>query len=463
VTTGNAVSTQVAITGPVHFIGIGGVGQRSAAELLLAQGVAVSGSDLQDSPALHSLTTRGARVFVGHTAENLGNARLVVVSSAVPEGNPEVAAARQGGIEVIKNAELERRIGLGRRTIAVAGTHGKTTTTSMLAWIFTHAGADPTFLVGGEVRNLGVGGHAGGGPWFVVEADEYDRRFLSLDPWCTIVTSLEADHLDYYGSMEELVGAYRQFVARAPAAGRVILCADDAGARSLAAAATAPVETYGAGTGDWQAVEIEQTPEATRFVVARDGRHQASCALGVPGVHNVRNALACFAASAAAGISPEVTAAALAEFAGAGRRFELMGEAGGVTVVNDYGHLPAEVRVTIAAARQRYPQRRIWAVFQPHTYARTRLWMDEFAAACREADRSLVVGAYVPSGRESVQTDSETRELATRIGVPYLANRWELLPALLPQVQRGDVVLLIGAGDIYLAAEPLLQQLGAAE
>ena len=456
------MSAQAAITGPVHFIGIGGVGQRSAAELLLAQGVGVSGSDLQDSPALRSLTTLGARVFVGHAAENLGDARLVVVSSAVPEGNPEIVAARQRGIEVIKNAELERRIGLGRRTIAVAGTHGKTTTTSMLAWIFTQAGVDPTFLVGGEVRNLGVGGQGGSGPWFVVEADEYDRRFLSLDPWCAIVTSLEADHLDYYGSMEELVEAYRQFVARTPAAGRVILCADDAGARSLATAAAAPVATYGIGAADWQAVDIEQTPEATRFVV-QDGQRRTSCALGVPGLHNVRNALACFAAAGAAGISSEMTAAALAEFAGAGRRFELAGDAGGVTVINDYGHLPAEVRVTIASARQRYPHQRIWAIFQPHTYARTRLWMDEFAAACREADGCLIVGAYVPSGRESVQTDSETRELATRIGAPYLANRQELLPALRSELQPGDVVLLIGAGDIYLAAGPLLQQLSTAE
>ncbi|HEV7216262.1 MAG TPA: UDP-N-acetylmuramate--L-alanine ligase [Chloroflexota bacterium] len=456
------MSTQAAITGPVHFIGIGGVGQRSAAELLLAQGVEVTGSDVQDSPALVALAARGAQIFVGHAAENLGAARLVVVSSAVPEGNPEIGEARRRGVEVVKNAELERRVGLGRRTLAVAGTHGKTTTTSMLAWIFSQAGVDPTFIVGGEVRNLGVGGQAGRGPWFIVEADEYDRRFLSLDPWCAIVTSLEADHLDYYGSMEELVGAYRQFVARTPVAGRVILCADDAGARSLAAAATAPVQTYGTGVADWQAVEIEQAPEATRFVVTEHGQRRTRCTLRVPGLHNVRNALACFAAAAAAGISAEVTAAALAEFVGAGRRFELIGEAGGVTVINDYGHLPAEVRVTIASARQRYPGRRIWAVFQPHTYARTRLWMEEFAAACREADRSLVVGAYVPSGRESVQTDSETRELAARVGVPYLANRQELLPALLPQLRSSDVVLLIGAGDIYLAAEPLLQLLGAA-
>jgi UDP-N-acetylmuramate--alanine ligase len=329
----------------------------------------------------------------------------------------------------------------------------------MLAWIFTQAGVDPTFIVGGEVRNLGVGGHGGAGPWFVVEADEYDRRFLSLDPWCAIVTSMEADHLDYYGSLEQLVRAFQQFVARTPPDGRVILCADDNGALTLAKAATAPVETYGTGPATWQAVDIEQAPEATRFWVAKDGYKVVACTLGVPGLHNVRNSLACFAASAAAGIASDDVASALAQFQGAGRRFELSGEAWGVAVLNDYGHLPAEVRVTIAAARQRYPGRRLWAVFQPHTYARTRLWMDEFAAACREADCALVVGAYVPSGRESVQTDGETRELAAKIGVPYLANRQELLPALLPALRPGDVVLLIGAGDIYLAAEPLLRQL----
>jgi UDP-N-acetylmuramate--alanine ligase len=457
---GDSVAEVTPIAGPVHFIGIGGVGQRSAAELLLAQGTIVTGSDVQDSPALRSLGERGAQVVVGHAPENIGAARLIVVSSAVPEGNPEIVEARRRGISVVKNAELERRIGLGRRTIAVAGTHGKTTTTSMLAWIFSQAGVDPTFIVGGEVRNLGVGGHAGAGPWFVVEADEYDRRFLSLDPWCAIVTSMEADHLDYYGSLEQLIGAFQQFVARTPADGRVILCADDAGAMTLASAATATVESYGIGPAAWQAVDIEQAPEATRFRVVKDGQRVTACALGVPGLHNVRNALACFAAAAAAGIAPDIAASALAEFVGAGRRFELAGETGGVAVLHDYGHLPAEVRVTIAAARQRYPGRRIWAVFQPHTYARTRLWMDEFAAACREADRALIVGAYVPSGRESVQTDSETRELATRIGVPYLANRQEMLPILVPELRAGDVVLLIGAGDIYLAAEPLLRQLG---
>jgi UDP-N-acetylmuramate--alanine ligase len=451
----------LALGGPVHFIGIGGVGQRAAAELLLAQGTAVTGSDVLDSATLRSLRERGARVFVGHDAANLGAAVLVVVSSAVPEGNPEILEARRRGVEVVKNAELERRIGQGRRTVAVAGTHGKTTTTSMLAWIFTQAGLDPTFIVGGEVRNLGVSGQGGGGPWFVVEADEYDRRFLSLDPWCAIVTSMEADHLDYYGSMEQLVGAFRQFVARAPAGGRVILCADDAGAATLATAATAPVETYGTGPATWRAVDIEQRPATTRFTVTQGERPVATGTLRVPGLHNVRNALACFAAAASAGVAADVVAAALEQFQGAGRRFELIGERQGVTVVSDYGHLPAEVRVTIAAARQRYPGRRVWAVFQPHTYARTRLWMDEFAAACREADRSLVVGAYVPSGRESVQADSETRELAAKIGVPYLTDRQQLVPALTSQLRSGDVVLLIGAGDIYLAADPLLQHLGA--
>lgn len=456
------MSILIPIVGPVHFIGIGGVGQRSAAELLLAQGLRVTGSDVLDSPALHSLTERGAQVVIGHATENLGGAQLVVVSSAVPESNPEIVEARRRGIDVVKNAELERRIGLGRRTIAVAGTHGKTTTTSMLAWIFSQASMDPTFIVGGEVRNLGVGGHAGAGPWFIVEADEYDRRFLSLDPWCAIITSLEADHLDYYGSMDQLVDAFQQFVARSPASGRVIVCADDPGAMALTKAAAAPVESYGIGPAAWQAKGIEQAPDATCFVVAKDGQHVARCVMRVPGLHNVRNALACFAAAATAGIALDIVVAALATFQGAGRRFELNGEARGVAVLNDYGHLPAEVRVTIASARQRYPGRRVWAVFQPHTYARTRLWMDEFAAACREADRCLIVGAYVPSGRESVQSDAETRELAAKIGVPYLANRQELLPALFPELRSGDVVLLVGAGDLYLAAEPLLQRLGAA-
>jgi UDP-N-acetylmuramate--alanine ligase len=451
------------IDGPVHFVGIGGAGQRATAELLLGQGVRVGGSDVNPSPILVDLAARGATVHTGHAASHLDPAaRLVVVSSAVPEGNPEVAAARERGVEVVKNAELLRRIGAGRRTLAVAGTHGKTTTTSMLAWTCVQAGLDPACIVGGEVRNLGASGRAGDGPWFVVEADEYDRRFLALDPWVAVVLNLEPDHLDYYGSAEQLTAAFRQFVAAPPTDGCVVLCADDPGAAALAPAARAPVVTYGLEQGDWQAREIEVSTDATSFVIVHRGQAVARCTLRVVGLHNVRNALACCAAAAHAGVAPETTAAALGEFRGAGRRFELVGEAGGVAVISDYGHLPAEVRAVIAAARQRYPGRRLWAVFQPHTYARTRLWMAEFAAACREADEVRIVGAYVPSGRETVHADAETQELAEHAGAPYLPGQQAVPAALAPELRPGDVVLLIGAGDIDRAAGPLLAALGRA-
>ena len=448
------------IDGPVHFVGIGGAGQRACAELLLGQGVAVSGSDVADSAALAALAAGGAAVHLGHAAEHLGPARLVVVSSAVPETNPEIAAARGRGVEVIKNAELLRRIGAGRRTLAVAGTHGKTTTTSMLAWSLVSAGLDPAVVVGGEARNLGASGRAGAGPWFVVEADEYDRRFLQLNPWCAVVLNLEPDHLDFYGGVDALTEAFRRFVARVPADGRVVLCADDPAARALAAAARAPVDTYGLSEGDWRAVDLEPRPEGTRFAALHRGERLAEVRLGLPGLHNVSNALACLAVAHAAGIAPRDAAAALSGFLGARRRFDLAGEAGGVPVLADYAHLPAELRVTVAAARQRYPGRRVWAVFQPHTYARTRFLMEDFVAACRQADRVLIVGAYVPSGREAVHLDAETRELADRLAAPYLAGRQEVPAALRPELRPGDVVLLLGAGDIHLAAAPLLAALG---
>ncbi len=450
-----------AIAGPVHFVGIGGVGQRATAEVLLAQGVPVTGSDLQDSEALSALARLGAAVHVGHSASNVGNAKIVVVSSAIPEQNPEIAEARRRDAEVIKNAELLRRLGSGRRTLAVAGTHGKTTTTSMLAWVLISAGLDPAAVAGGEMRNLASSGHAGAGPWFVVEADEYDRRFLRLEPWCAVVNNLEPDHLDYYGSLEALVGAFRQFVASVPPDGLVVLGADDEGAGALAPYAAAPTVRFGLGPADWQAIHVRQTSAITRFAILHDGRIAAECALQVPGLHNVRNALAACAAAAAAGVGADVAAAALGEFQGARRRFDLAGEAGGVTVLDDYAHLPAKLRAAIGAARQRYPGRRLWAVFQPHTYARTRLLIDDFVAACAEADRTVIVSTYAPSGREQVNADQEARDLAARLDAPYLPGKDAVPEALASQLAPGDVVLLLGAGDIYLAAQPLLQLLRA--
>lgn len=447
------------VHGPVHFIGIGGVGQRATAEVLLDQGIAVQGSDAQDSATLDDLRRRGATVFLGHESANVGNAQLVVVSSAVPETNPEIVASRAKHIEVIKNAELLRRIGLGKKTLGVAGTHGKTTTTSMLAWILKSLNYEPTFVVGGVVRNLGCSGHAGNGDWFVVESDEYDRRFLSLDPWGIIVTNVEPDHIDFFGSVAAMEAAFQQFVARVPTDGIVVLCADDPGALALRTFASAPVATYGVNNGDWRAIAIERGTDRTTFIATFQNHAVAHCVLQVPGMHNVRNALACLALARAVGIDSQQAAQALTAFVGAGRRFDLIGSARGVSVLTDYGHLPTEIRATLESAHQRFPDNRLHVVFQPHTYARTRLLMDDFVTSLQDEPHRCIVGAYVPSGREQPNADVETRELARRLQAPYHAGRGALVDELLPDLQPGDVVLLIGAGDIHLAAQQLLDAL----
>jgi UDP-N-acetylmuramate--alanine ligase len=384
----------------------------------------------------------------------------VVVSAAVPETNLEVQAARAAGVEVIKNAELLRRIGANRTTLAIAGTHGKTTTTSMLAHMLVALGEDPTFVVGGVVRNLRRSGKAGKGRWFAVEADEYDRRFLSLTPWAAIITNMEMDHIDYFGSAAAMEQAFRDFAASVNPQGVVVLCADDPGASSLKTATICShVIEYGIENGGWRATAVSLTEDHTAFRLEHAGAAVATCRLLVPGRHNVLNATACLALIAAMGLDVPRAAEALGTFRGAGRRFDLIGQAGGVDVLTDYGHLPAEVRATLQAASQRYPHRRLQVAFQPHTYARTALLMDEFVTALRPAAPLRIVGAYVPPGREQLSHDAETRELANRLAVPYIAGRAALVNDLLPTLQPDDVVVLMGAGDIYLAAEPLLDAL----
>lgn len=448
------------IRGPVHFVGIGGAAQRAAAELLLGWGVAVQGSDVVDSPALTALAARGARVYVGHAAVHVGEARLCVVSSAVPAGNPEVEEARRQRIPVLSNAELERLIGVGRRTLAIAGTHGKTTTTAMLAWTLVEAGLDPLALVGSEAVDLGGSSRPGRGTYFVIEADEYDRRFLALEPWAAAVLNVEPDHLDYYGTVDHLITAFRTFVERVPDDGFVMLCADDPGALALQEAVSrGRVQTYGIGQGDWQARAIRTGPEGSEFTVWHEEHAVVPCHVRMMGLHNVRNALASLAMAVSIGVAPLAAAGALERFRGTRRRFELADEAAGVVVVIDYGHHPTEIQATLAAARQRYPGRRLWLVFQPHTYARTQSLFDGFLASCREADEVMLVATYVPPGRERVRDDALTRELAQRLGGAYVESIGAVVDELARRLTAGDVVLLMGAGDINQVAEPLVKTL----
>ncbi|MDO8942152.1 MAG: UDP-N-acetylmuramate--L-alanine ligase, partial [Desulfobacterales bacterium] len=379
----------------VHLIGIAGAGLSAIARVLLESGYTVSGSDRSLSSLTHDLEHAGAKIFSGHRAENIAGADLVVRSSAVTDDNPEVLAARASGIVVLKRAEFIASLMAGKTGIAVAGTHGKTTTTAMIAWMFSRLGLDPSYIIGGISKNLSNNAHAGHGDYFVIEADEYDRMFLGLNPNWILLTHLEHDHPDCYPTLEEYRQAFVDFVSRLAAGGGLLTCLDHPETAAMAQAVVpsgCQVWTYGlTEQADYTAAGLSTNPlGGTSFNVLFQHRPLARIELQVPGLHNVRNALAALALTHRLHLSLETAAAALGEFSGTARRFDLLGEAGGVTIYNDYAHHPTEIRTTLAAARQRHPNRRIWAVWQPHTYSRTRALFTEFANAFADADLVIV-------------------------------------------------------------------------
>ncbi len=447
----------------IHFVGIAGAALSGLAQICLAGGAKVSGSDLTSTPATQRLEQAGATIYTGHAAKQVAGATLVVVSSAVPEDNVEVTAARARGVPVLKRHEFVGQLMQDHRGVGVAGTHGKTTTTSMIALILEDAALDPTLLVGGEVRDLGVSAKRGSGPHFVVEADEYDRAFLHMPCEVAVITNIEADHPDIYPTLDDMVDAYRQFVRQIPLGGTIIANWDDPQVRalvkSLRSKSSPIVVTYGvAHSGQWWASEL--TPNERGgwdFTVWRLGRNLGRFSLGVPGLHNVSNALGALAATERLGVGIEQARATLARFQGAARRFEVRGQRGGVTVVDDYAHHPSEIRATLAAARQRFPSRKVWAVFQPHTYSRTSALMDEFARAFRDADHVLVTDIF--AARETNTLGVSGHDLAKRMSHPDVRYVGDLAAAanLLAAEARGDdVVLTLGAGDVYRVGEMLL-------
>jgi UDP-N-acetylmuramate--alanine ligase len=458
----------------VHLIGIGGTGLSAIARLLLERGYRVSGSDRQDSPFLQQLRQAGARIYLGHASENIRGAEIIVRSSAIPDENPEVQAANQKGIPVYKRVDFLGQLTAGSKTIAVAGTHGKTTTSAMLAWLLTALGLDPSFIVGSLLVNLGINAHAGQGDYFVIEADEYDRMFLGLEPYIAVVTNIEHDHPDCYPTPEEFFQAFREFAARLEPEGRLLVCADDPGALRLGRdlADHRRLVTYGmfADQADYMAENVQpnqsggfdfQVTRTSALPQRSNGRSGLKVSLQVPGRHNVQNALAALVVADLIGLSLPAAAAAMAEFRGAGRRFEVRSELAGVTVVDDYAHHPTEIRATLAAARARYPDRTIWAVWQPHTYSRTRLLQVEFAAAFGDETGSpvdhVIVTEIYPA-RESAPADGfSSRQVCEMIPHPHVTFAPDLDWAgryLIDHLQTGDVLLVLSAGD----AEQLSRQ-----
>lgn len=450
----------------LHLVGIGGIGMSGLARILAARGYRVSGSDAVDSPVVQALRAEGFPVTVGHDPANLGDPDLVVVTAAAPESNPEVAAARARGIPIIKRAALLGRLCDERVCLAVAGTHGKSTTSGMLALALVHAGEDPSFAVGAVLKELGTNARPGAGPLFVAEADEYDYSFLWLHPDVAVVTNIEHDHPDLFPSRESVLEAFTRFVRGMRPGGTLVVSADDPGCRDLLTRLgdrRPRVVTFGSDpNADWSIVRDEETGSGD--LVRAPGGRTLRLRLVVPGWHNRLNALAALAAGEAAGVAPERLLPGLAAFGGVGRRFEVRGQARGVTVVDDYAHHPTEIRATIEAARERYPAARLWAVFQPHTYSRTREMLDDFAAALSLAD--YVVLAPIYAARETDDLGVSSADIAGRMaGRPVVvvespAAAGEVVAA---DAEAGDVVLILGAGDIWKAGERLLGLLGAGE
>lgn len=455
----------------VHLIGIGGAGLSAIATVLLERGYQVWGSDLYPSANTRRLQEMGARVYIGHATEQVGGAQMVIASSAIPADNVELVAARSRGLPILKRDQVFSQLTAGHCCVAVAGTHGKTTTTAMIAWTLLQAGHDPSFIVGGTMMGLGTNARAGRGQHFVVEADEYNYAFLGLMPRLAVVTHLEPDHPDCFPDLEAMSAAFRAFLHRVEPQGAIIGCGDAPNLEALltemrggtaCAGSRLPVPrvlTYGLEDGwDWVGRDLEVNGRGGVDFVAWHGQKRLGMVqISVPGVHNVRNALGSLTAAQQLGVSFDCARMALATFQGTERRFEVKGEARGVTVIDDYAHHPTQIRATLAAARSRYGARELWAVFQPHTYSRTKALLEEFAASFEDADHVVVTDIY--AAREFDDLSISAADVVAHIDHPdahYIADLDGAVAYLLPHLLPGNVLITLGAGDVHRVGQDIL-------
>ncbi|WP_395794189.1 UDP-N-acetylmuramate--L-alanine ligase [Aquimonas sp.] len=449
----------------VHFVGVGGVGMSGIAEVLCTLGYTVSGSDLADGAVTARLREKGVRVDIGHRPANVAGADVVVVSSAVRADNPELVAARAERIPIVPRAEMLAELMRFRRGIAIAGTHGKTTTTSLTASVLSEGALDPTFVIGGKLLSAGANAGLGQGDWLVAEADESDGSFLRLTPLIAVVTNIDADHLENYGGdFNRVRAAFHEFLHRLPFYGLAVLCIDDAEVRALAEEMPRHLVTYGfAEDADVRATDVRQHGAQMHFQLHLPGMPTQAATLNLPGLHNVQNAMAAAAVGWQLGVEPDAIARALESFQGVGRRFNRLGALqlrhGEAELVDDYGHHPRELAATIAAARGGWPERRLVLAFQPHRYSRTRDLLDDFAAVLSEVDVLLLTEVY-PAGEAPIP-GADARALARAIRArgridPVLVNHPRDLAATLPDLLHdGDLLILSGAGDIGRSSQHL--------
>jgi UDP-N-acetylmuramate--alanine ligase len=452
--------------GAVHFVGIGGAGMSGIARILLARGVRVSGSDRRDTPTLLALRALGAQVAVGHDAANLDGADTVVVSTAIRPDNPELAVARQRGLRVLPRAVALAAVMAGRRSVAVAGTHGKTSTTSMLTVAVQACGVDPSFAIGGDLNESGSNAHAGEGDVFVAEADESDRSFLLLAPYGAIVTNVEADHLDNYGDLAAVEAAFERFLQTVDPAGFVVVCADDPGAARLRTVpCTARLRTYGrAADADLRLSGLQVGPDATSYTATLEGIDLGRVRIQVPGEHMALNSAAALLSGLELGLPAAGLIEGLARFGGVHRRFELKGVAGGVRVYDDYAHHPTEVTAQLKAARAVAGDGRLIVAFQPHLYSRTREFAEGFGQALGLADDVVVMDVY--GAREDPVPGVTGAMVADAVPLPpgrvLFEPSWSAAaPALAARARPGDLVMTMGAGDVSMVGPEVLATLRA--
>jgi len=448
----------------IHFIGIGGIGMSGIAEVLLNLGYQVSGSDLKESEITRRLSELGGTITYGHRRENLADVDVVVTSTAVRADNPEVLEAHRRLTPVIPRAEMLAELMRMKYGIAIAGTHGKTTTTSMVATILTHGGIDPTVVIGGRLDLFESNAKLGQGQFLVAEADESDGSFLKLSPTIAVVTNIDADHLDYYRDLDQIRDTFIDFINKVPFYGLAVLCLDDPNIQSLLPRVRKRMTTYGINSqADFSASAIEHAADRTAFTVHYRGKSLGRLGFRMPGRHNVLNALAAVAVGMELDLSFTAIADGFKDFGGVGRRFQIKGESNGIMVVDDYGHHPAEIKATLAAARAGW-QKRVVTVFQPHRYSRTKALFDDFVTAFYQADHLVVMDVYA-AGEDPIPGVSAA-DLAAGISghghrsCVYAADRPAVLAHLREAVQPGDMVITLGAGNVWQVGEEFLAGLG---
>lgn len=447
----------------IHFVGIGGIGMSGIAEVLLNLGYEVSGSDLRETEITRRLIELGGTIAYGHRAENIVEADVVVTSTAVKADNPEVVEAHRRLVPVIPRAEMLAELMRMKYGIAVAGTHGKTTTTSMVATVLSHGGIDPTAVIGGRLDSLGSNAKLGQGKFLVAEADESDGSFLKLSPTIAVVTNIDADHLDFYRDLEQIKETFVDFINKVPFFGLAVLCLDDGNIQALIPQVKKRFVTYGLNSqADYNATEIEHRGDRTAFTVYYRGERLGRLSIRMPGRHNVLNALAAVAVARELELPFTVIAEGFQDFGGVQRRFQIKHDAAGIMVVDDYGHHPAEIKATLAAARSGW-ERRLIVVFQPHRYTRTRALFDEFVTAFYQADQVIVMDVYA-AGEEPI-AGAEGRALAEGIAshghrdARFIGERQAVVEHLLALAQPGDLILTLGAGNVWQAGEDLIRHL----